>query len=358
MSLAAPADERREDPAAIRTLLRRRRSAERLYWLLSRPRRRAYAIAIASLIFRRVIVAICVAAALALTAFLGIVAGNIGYPTWPAVKKINGLAIWHADTHAASQVGGWVPTFVVLGLVLACIPRPHRWLFRLTIFASAALGYYRRLIPAFPRSALALDVVRHVGSAAASVLRLSPGPGSIEAAVTPLLLVLFVAFVLYRYAYGTTSRTTRLIPHRPASHLYSAFSAVNPARRVAAVPVAGALLSFSLWTAEGIRAHLPARVDQSLFLVHSTPSVTAWAVLTTGAALIICLPRPQGLQGLMILVLVAVTAYAFAPQVDLIRVPAWLPATPGGFWLVTILYFAVTGFGFDLLAWLLDWPSS
>jgi hypothetical protein len=356
MSLA-PAGEPHEDPVGIRTLLRRRQSAERLYWLLSRPRLRAYAIAIASLVFRRVIVAICAAAALALTAFLGVVAGNLGYPTWPAVKKINGLAIWRADTHAASQVSGWVPAFLVLGLVLACIPRPHRWLFRLTILAGAALGYYHRLIPAFPRSALALDIGRHAASAAASV-RLSQPPGSIEAAITPLLLVLFVAYVLYRYAYGITSLTTRLIPHRPASHLYSAFSAVSPARRVAAVPVAGALLSFSLWTAEDIRASLPARVDRSLFLAHSTPSITAWVVLTAGAALMICLPRPQGLQGLMILVLVAVTAYAFAPQVDLIGVPAWLPAAAGGFWLVTILYFVVTGLGFDLLAWLLDWPSS
>jgi hypothetical protein len=88
------------------------------------------------------------------------------------------------------------------------------------------------------------------------------------------------------------------------------------------------------------------------------PSVWAWVVLTAGTALIICMPRPQGLQGMMILALVAVTAYAFAPQVDLMGVPAWLPAAAGGFWLVTILYFVVTGFGFDLLAWLLDWPSS
>ncbi len=356
MSLA-PEDERREDLADIRTLLRQRQSAERLYWLLSRPRLRVYAIAIASLVFRRIIVAICAAAALALTAFLGVVAGNIGHPTWPAIKKIDGLAIWRAETHAASQVSGWVPAFLVLGFVLACIPRPHRWLFRLTILAGAALGYYRRLIPAFPRSALALYIGHHAASVAARV-RLSSPPGSIEVAIAPLLLVLLVAYVLYRYAYGTTILTTRLIPHRPASHLYSPFSAVNPARRVAAVPVAGALLSFSLWTAEDIRASLPARVDESLFLAHSTPAVTGWVLLSAGAALMICLPRPQGLQGLMILVLVAVTAYAFAPQVDLIGVPVWLPAAAGGFWLVTILYFAVTGLGFDVLAWLLDWPSS
>jgi hypothetical protein len=353
----APADERREDPAAIRTLLRRQQSAERLYWLLGRPRLRVYAIAVASLVFRRVIAGICAAAALALTTFLGVVASNIGYPTWPAVRKIDRLAIWRAETHAASQVSGWVPAFLILGIVLACIPRPHRWLFRLTILAGAALGYYRRLIPAFPRSAVALYLGRHAASAVASI-RLSSPPGSIEVAIAPPLLVLFVVYVLYRYAYRFTILTTWLIPHRSASHLYSPFSAVNPARRLAAVPLAGGLISFSLWTAEDIRAGLFTRVDQSLFLAHSTPSVTGWVILSAGGALMICLPRPQGLQGLMILVLVAVTAYAFAPQVDLIGVPAWLPAPAGGFWLVTILYFVVTGLGFDLLAWLLDWPSS
>jgi hypothetical protein len=357
MSLAAPADERRGDPAAIRALLRRRQSTEKLYWLLSRPRLRAYATAIASLLLRRVIVAICAAAALALTAFLGVVAGNIGYPTWPAVKKIDGLAIWRADTHAASQVSAWAPAFLFLGLVLACIPRSHRWLFRLTILAGAALGYYRRLIPAFPRSALALDIGRHAARLAGSIPPSAP-PSSIGAAITPLFLVLGVAYVLYRCAYGTTKLTMRLIPRRRTSHLYSAFTTVNPVRRVAAVPVAGALLSFSLWTAEGIRASLPARVGQSLFLAHSAPSVTAWVVLAAGASMMICLPRPQGLQGLMILVLVAVTAYAFAPQVNLIGVPAWLPAAAGGFWMLIILYFVVAGLGFDLLAWLLDWPSS
>jgi hypothetical protein len=356
MSLAPPADERREDQAAIRTLLLRRQGAERLYWLLNRPRLRVYATAVASLVFRRFIVAICAAAALVPTAFLGVVAGNIGYPTWPALKKIDGRAIWHAEAHAASQVSGWVSAFLVLGLVLACIPRPHRWLFRLTILAGAALGYYRRLIPAFPRSALDLYIDRHAASVAARVA-LASWPGSAEAAIAPLLVAVFAAYVLYRYAYRFTIQTTGLIPHRPANQLYSPFSAVNPVRRVAAVPVAGALLSFSLWAAEGIRASLHTRVDQSLFFAHSAPSVTGWVVLSVGAALVICLPRPQGLQGLMILVLVAVTAYAFAPQVDLIGVPGWLPGPAGGFWLVTILYFVVTGLGFDLVAWLLAWPS-
>jgi hypothetical protein len=372
MSLVAATSEGEDVPSTVNALLRRRKSADKLYWLINRPGIRFYTIAACRAIARRVVAAIAAAVAMTLWAFIGVVDSNIGYPRWTctcglsaptattelatALKKIKAITIWRATAHAAAELSGWLPAFIVLGALLVCIPYPRRWFFRLTMLSSVVIGYYLREAPAFPRSAIG-DIISGKAGSVATRINLSHASGSIIVALLPLALVAIVAYRMSRFAYVWTARTTRLTPRPPPRHSYSSFTVVNPGRRLSAVPVAGALLSVSLWLAENIRAQLARTTSESLFLAHSPPSVAAWVVLCGAVALTICIPRPQGLQGLLILFMVAITAYAFTPRLDIVGVPPWPPGPPGGFWLVVILYFLVVGLGFDLVAFVLDWHT-
>src|SRR5260221_10167175 len=123
MSWAAPTDAGQENPAALRAMLRRRKSPARLYWLLERPRPRAYARAVANVIIYRVVAAAAASLAITLCAFLGAAAGSLSYPRWPAVRSIGDRTLSLAVADAFTELSRWVPAFIVLGLILVIIPR-------------------------------------------------------------------------------------------------------------------------------------------------------------------------------------------------------------------------------------------
>ncbi len=356
MSWAAPASGTQPDQAAMRAVLRRRKSPEKLYWRLSRPRLQEYARAAAMVVIYRLIAAAAAIAALTLFAFLGIVAGNVGRPRWLPLKDIHVPRVRAAEAYAAAQLAHWVPVFIVLGLILAAIPSAHRWIFRLTMLGGAALGYCQRHLPPFPRSAAA-DITKWSASVVSRILR--PGvPMSITAAVVPLVIDAVVAYVLYRIAYRLTWQSAGFIPRRPVSHIHSTFSSVNVARRLAAVPVTAIVLFCAVWIAESVRARLRGAHYLTLVSWYNHPSVAAWVLAAAIIAWIICTPHPQGLRWLLILLLFGVTAYAFSPSVSLLRVPAALPAAaPGAFWALIMAYLLLIGFGFSVVAALLDWAG-
>jgi hypothetical protein len=357
MSWAAPASETQPNQAVVRAVLRRQKSLEKLYWRFNRPRLDVYARAAVRVIIYRLIAAAIAIAAITLFAFVGIVAGNVGYPRWMPLKDIHGPRLRSAETHAAPELARWILVFIVLGLILVAIPRAHRWIFRLTMLGGAALGYSQRHLPPFPRSAVAADITKWFASIASRILR--PGtPTSITVAAIPLVIGAVAAYVLYRITYRLTWQTTDFIPRRPVNHNHSTFSSVNVVRRIAAVPIAAILLFSGLWMAESVRARLPGAHYLTLISWYSRPSVTAWVLAAAIIAWIICTPHPQGLRWLLILLLFGITAYAFSPRVYLLRVPAALPATaPGAFWALIMIYLLVIGFGFSLVAMVLDWPD-
>ena len=328
-------------------MLRRRKSPAKLYWRLERPGPRKYARAVAHVIIYRAIAVAAASLAITLYAFLGVVAGNVSYPRWPAVRSIDGQTISLAEAHATAELNHWMPVFIVIGLILVSIPRAHLWIFRITMLSGVALGYYQRRLPPFPRSAVAIDIIRRTASLTSSIPR---HLAVSTAAVGLLVAVAVVARILYRTAYILTVRTTSFIPRRPRSHNYSAFSRTRLTRRLAAVPVTAVLLSVSLWIVQNIRAPLPG----ARYGVQS--SVTDWMLATVVAALIICTSPPRGYRWPLIALWTAITVYALSPHVRLLRIPSWLPAASNSFWVLVITYFLVIGFGFDLVTALLDWP--
>ncbi len=141
-------------------MLRRRKSPAKLYWRLERPGPRKYARAVAHVIIYRAVAVAAASIAITLYAFLGVVAGNVSYPRWPAVRSIDGQTISLAEAHATAELNHWMPVFIVIGLILVSIPRAHLWIFRITMLSGVALGYYQRRLPPFPRSAVASGLSR------------------------------------------------------------------------------------------------------------------------------------------------------------------------------------------------------
>ncbi len=336
-------------------MLRRRKSSAKLYWRLKRPRPRVYARGVVGVIFYRVIAAVVASLAVALCMFLGIVAGNISYPRWPPFSRIQGRTIIMADIHAVAELGRWVPIFIAFGLILVCIPRAHRFIFALTLLSCAALGYYQRYLPSLPASSATAYTTRQAASLASRI----PSKTSISLTASSVLLaaVAVVAYILYRSAYSLTRRTVGFIPRRPINHYRSAFRSVSLTRRLVAAAVTSGLLSIELWIIENIRAPQPGTYYGISISGHSASSAIVWMLATVVVAFIICTPCPQGFKWLFYVILIAITAYAFAPHVHLLQLPNWLPAVHNSFWALVIAYIFVTGFAFDLVTALLDWTD-
>ena len=224
------------------------------------------------------------------------------------------------------------------------------------MLGEAGLGYYQPRLPRLPRSAVAADITGWTARLTASITK-TASPSPVLFAVIPLVIVAVAAYVFYRYSYRFAARTAELIPRRPASHYYSSFRGVAMTRRLAAVPVAAALLSVDAWVVETQRASLPGVRYAHFLSGFGRPSPVEWAAAAVIVALVICAPHPQGQQWLLILLLFAITAYAFSPRVYLLPIPAWAPAAPAGFWVLAAAYALVTGLGFGLVSALLDWST-
>jgi hypothetical protein len=313
--------------------------------------------------------------AIALCAFLGMVLGSLGIvwasvgiilrnldnphtPPLPPLTRLGARTpsqvVTYVVPHAVAQFAAWMPAFVVLGLVLAIIPRPRRWIFRLTLLGAGALGYCRHLLPPFPPSSVASAIADRT---AATVARLPLRPLASVPAVASFVLVVAVvaAYVCYRYSYGFAERSTGIIPRRPVAHYHSTFSGLPVRQRLAAVPLAAVVFTAVVWVAEGIRVQLPgARYGDFLF-GYSHPSELIWAIAALIVAWVVCMSHPNGYQWLFIVLLLAITAYAFFPHVYLIRMPAESPTAGQNVWALAIAYLGVTGFGYTALASLLDW---
>jgi hypothetical protein len=354
MSWAVPSSEHEEIPAAIESLLHRRASPERLYWRLQRPRAGAYARAAFWVLWNRAVGAVAAVIAIAMCAFLGLVVGAIATARLPAAR-VGTQAIRLAVVHAVTEAAAWMPAFIVLGLILVIIPRPRLWIFRATMLGAGALGYCQRLLPLFPRSSVASAITERTAALTSHLaLRL---PSSAEKASALVLGAAALGYVAYRYAYGFTVRSTGIFPRRTVSHYHSTFTGLSVLRRLAAVPVAAAVFVASVWIAESIRAPLPGVRYAPVLFGYSHPSDITWLLAALIVAWTVCMPRPNGFQWLFILLLVGLAGYAFWPHVYLIRLPAAIPAAgPGSFWALVIAYLCVAGFGYNLLAALLDWP--
>ncbi len=355
MSWAAATSEGQEITAAVEAVLRRRRGPEELFWRLRRPRAHVYAREAVRVLIYRVAAAAAAVVAITLCAFLGMVAGNIGTPRWPPLALIGTRTVTLAAVHAVTQFAAWMPAFTALGVILVIIPRPQRWVFRLTVLAGGALGYCQRHLPSFPRSSLASAITERSASVAAH-LPLRPSAPSEGVASVVLVGAVVAGYAAYRYSYDLAVRSTDLFPRRPVTHYRSTFTGVSLPRRLAAVPIAAALLATGVWIAESIRAPLPGVRYWAFFFGYSQPSIMAWVLAALIVAWVICMPSPQGFQWLLILLIFGLTAYAFAPHVYLIRIPAVIPAAgPGSFWALVVAYLCVIGVGCNLVATLLDW---
>jgi hypothetical protein len=349
-----------------------RRSPERLYWRLQRPRARVYARKTRRVVLYRAVAAAAAIAAIALCAFLGmvlgninvalgnisIVLGNIGKPGWqqPITRlgtRALSRAVEHSVAQAVTEFAAWMPVFIVLGLVLAIIPRPRRWIFRLVMLGAGALGYCRRLLPPLPSSSAASAITGRTAAVAARLPLRPPAPAATVTVV--LMLAVAAAYVCYRYSYGFAVRSTGIIPRRPATHYRSTFARVPVLQRLTAVPLAAAVLTAVAWIAEGIRAQLPGVRYGDFLFGYGYPSALIWSLAALIVAWAICMPHPNGYQWLFIVLLLGVTAYAFFPHVYLIRMPAESPTADGSFWALVVAYLGVTGFGYTAVASLLDW---
>src|SRR5215472_1370026 len=362
MSWPAPSVIGQENAAALRAMLRRRKPEAKLYWILERPRPRFYARAVTRVIVYRVIAVVAASLGVALCAFLGGFVGRLGYPRWPAVRSVDARMITLAIADALPGLGRLIPAFIGIGLILISIPRAHLWLFRIAMLTGVALGYYQRYLPAFPWSAGAADVTRKPSAELTKLSHFLAERAGVQFSfgwgIVVLALAAAVASILYRRAYVLTVRTMSFIPRRPKVHNRSAFTSVSITRRLAAVPLTAGLLAACLWIVQNIRASLPdARYGIVLF-GQSADWATGWIIATVVIAFAICAPGPRGHRLPLILLLSAITAYSFWPEIHLIRMPAWIPAATGNsVWGLAAVYLLVTGFGIELVAGLLDWHA-
>jgi hypothetical protein len=348
----------RENAAALRAMLRRRKSPARLYWLLERPGPGVYARAVTRLIAYRFVSAVVASLAITLCGFLGAAVGNLGYLRWSAVGSTNGLMASLAVVHADGDMSRLVPAFIMLGLILVSIPRAYLWIFRLTMLIAAVLGYYQRYLPPFWRSAATTFISRE----ALSLTRLTQrylaasAQGDRALVLAIALLIPVIAYGLYRMAYGLSAATMTFIPHRPEVRGTSAFFQMSLRRRFMAVPVTAGLLAVSVWIVQDIRETLPAARSGVILLRYNQLSAW-WLAAAVVVVLMICTPRPRGYRWLLVATLVAIAVYASWSRVHVLRMPNWVPAVPHNFWLLLAIYLLVTGLGFDTVAAQLGWSA-
>src|SRR5215470_10040625 len=199
MSWAAPSAERRELPDAIEAKVSGRKTPERLYWRLQRPGAAAYARRARRVLLYRVVSAVAAIVAIALCAFLGMILGNIGNPRWPPIARIGLRTINLAVVHALTEFASWMPVFIVLGVILAIIPRPSLWIFRLAMLGAGALGYCQRRLPPVHWSGLASAITERT-AATVGKLSLRPPASPEGAAAVVLAAAIVAAYVGYRYS--------------------------------------------------------------------------------------------------------------------------------------------------------------
>jgi hypothetical protein len=353
MAWAAPSSEREDIPDAVEAMLGGRKSPERLYWRLHRPRASVYARRARQVLLYRAAAAAAGIIAIALGAFVGMVLGNIGNPRWPPAARIGTRTVSLAVVHAVAEFPAWMPAFIVLGVILAIIPRPRSWIFGLTVLGAGALGYCLRFLPEFHPSALASAITERT---AAATDRLRLGPQSSAGVPVLLLLAAIVAgYACYRYSYGFAARSTGVIPRRPVTHYRSTFAGRPVTMRLTAVPLTMVVLTAVVWIAEGVRAHLPGVRYEAFLFGDSHPSVLTWLLAALIVAWVVCMPHPNGLQWLFIVLLLGLTGYAFFPHVYLIRLPADSLLAGASFWGLVFAYLGVAGFGYSAIAAVLDW---
>jgi hypothetical protein len=346
---ARAADER-VNPALVEAMLRRRRNTALLYWRFARPRGRVYAVAAAKFGAYRLAAAGMMLISLVLTSFLGALAGAIGYHRWPAVQDINGNLITSASRQASVFACHYGLVTAAFSLALVIIPRPHRWIFRIAVLISVALGYFRVILPAFPWPSLPSGFVSHVAMITTSGF-------SQTSNVSGLLLgaIAFAAYFFYRRASAFTTGAAKSIPRRPKNHGYSSFIAVGPGWRLMAATVTAALLAVDFWLVESARALLPRLHDFATSGWSVRFSLVGLLLVVAAAGLACCAPRPNGYRWLLVTLLAGVLIAGFWPQ-NVFPLPAGFPGPNYGFWVLVIAYIPVTGVAFDLVSALLDWP--
>ena len=319
-------------------MFRRRNSTAQLYRRLSRPSPVGYARAVLRLIIYRVAAVVAAGLSIALYAFLGSIAGYINNPRWPAIKSVDVQKIRLAAVYATPEVSHWLPLYIVLGAIVVSIPHAHRWIFRLVVLGGAALGYYQRHLPPYPTSGLSVSITKR------AVLLTNPIRAHIlmAVAIAPL-----IAYLLYYLAYILALRTTRIHNHRSNN--------VSLTRQALALLTTTTLLLINTWLARNIRTKFPG-VHYIVSLKHITYLQTYCLIATLIVTFVICMSRLRSHRLFLITLLIAITVWAISPQVDLLRMPTWIPKGSTSFWALIIAYLFVTGFGFDLISALFDWP--
>ena len=353
MSQAMPVGQSQRDAALIRKMLRRRRSTHVLYWRLKRPRARVYVGAVIRLVLYRVIAGAVAAVDLAISILAGAAAGNIGYPRWSAFEHMNPRIVHTATIQALSGFPHLAPAALALALPLVVIPRPPQWLFSMTLWAGVATGYFNRVIPPLQAPRLASEISRYMASVNSWVAHLTPTT-SLPGALIPFAVVVIAGAVIDRSAYRLLRSTVNFLPHRPASHYRSTFSAVSPARRATAAILTTGLLIADLWISVNLRRLLHAFTDVGSYYWRQPLSILQSVIIITVVAVIICAPRPQGYRGLLILLLTAVTVYTVWPH-RIFPAPDGIPVMPYNFWVLVLIYIVTTGVIFDSVSALLDW---
>lgn len=355
MSQATPVDQSHGDAALITNMLRRRESTDVLYWRLKRPRARVYVGAVIRLVLYRAIAGAVAIAGLALLTLAGVAAGNIGYPRWSAFENMNARMVHAATIEALSGIGHLAPVVLALSLPLIIVPRPPRWLSVITQSGGAAAGYFQQVIPSFQVPALANAISHDTASLNSRIAHLV-STTSLPVALIPFTVAALAGYFFGQSAYRLAGNTVKFIPHRPASHYRSTFSAISTTRRATAAILIAGLLTADLWIAVNLRTLSPAVTDVGSYYWRQQLSPLQWAIIIIVAAVIICAPRPQGHKGLLEILLAAVTVYAVWPH-RIFPVPNGIPAIPSSFWMLVVIYIAATGVMFDGAAALLDWRS-
>lgn len=379
MSGIAPAGARGRSIATARQVRRQGKRFAELYWRLRRPRPAEYAKAAAGIAVCRLVAAVMTSLAITLSGFLGAVVGNMNDPQWPTRKNLmDGWAIGVATVPAVVQLSRLIPAIILFSVILISIPRAHIWFFWIGLLGAVTLGYCQRYLPPFPQLAATADATRRIALSASWTQRhLAALVGnmqmlqaqqiqheSAQQQVTWVLLVyagasliiLLLAYAFCRGAYVLTLRRGSLFPRRPRTYSSSGFYVTALSRRIMAMLVTAGLLLIDLWLLQYIHSSLPAAHYGAAFSGYNHFAAAGCALAAFGAALIVCIPRPRGYQRLWVMLLAAVTAYAVSTHIYLLHLPAWIPPAPRGFWVIVITYLLVTGFCFDLVAALLEWP--
>jgi hypothetical protein len=365
--------------ATARQVRRRGKKFAELYWRLLRPRPAEYAKAAAGIAICRLVAAVMASLAITLCGFLGVVVGNMNDPHWPTRKNlVDGWAIGVAAVPAVVQLSRLIPAIVLFSAILISIPRAHIWFFRISLLGAMALGYCQRYLPTFPQLAATADATRKIALSASWTQRhLAALVGDMQVLqaqqtqhenakqqvtwvlpvyVAASLIIFLLAYAFYRAAYVLTLRRGSLFPRRARIHSSSGFYVTALSRRIMAMLVTAGLLLIDLWLLQDIHSSLPAAHYGAAFSGYNHIAAVGCALAAFGAALMVCIPGPRGYRRLWVMLLVAVTAYPVTTHVYLLHLPAWIPPAPRGFWMIVITYLLVTGFCFDLVAALLEWP--